>query len=371
MLPLVGDLAPPERRATALSLVVSGAILGMLIARLLAGIVTNFVSWRVVFWIGFAIQYLILILLYLFMPDYPATNPGSFNYLRILWSTVTIAFRNPVIIQACLVGFFTASTFTSYWTTLTFLLASPPYNYTPLVIGLFALIGIGSMCFGPTYSRYIIDKFTPLFSCILGLLVCLLGVTVGTYTGTFTVAGPIIQAFAVDLGLQATQISNRSAMFSVDAKARNRINTAYMVSVFFGQLMGTAAGNDLYSQYGWIGSGSGSVGFIGAALVICFLRGPHERGWVGWRGGWSIARDDLPKPRAADDVESNDATAVASEASARNSTSEKIKKEEEKEPQHETAQGEVSGDKREKDELATVPTDEATNRSHEHAVEKD
>jgi predicted MFS family arabinose efflux permease len=301
MLPLVGDLAPPERRATALSLVVSGAILGMLIARLISGIVTNYVSWRVVFWIAFGIQYLILILLYLFMPDYPATNPGSFNYLAILWSTITIAYRNPIIVQACLIGFFTAATFTSYWTTVTFLLAGPPYGYSPLVIGLFALVGIGSMCFGPTYSRYIIDRIAPLHSTILGLLVCLLGVAIGTYTGTFTVAGPIIQAFAVDLGLQSTQISNRSAIYSVNPKARNRINTIYMVSVFFGQLMGTAAGNNLYARSGWIGSGSGSVGFLGAALVIAALRGPRETGWVGWRGGWSWRRTPLPPPATEGD----------------------------------------------------------------------
>lgn len=44
MLPLVGDLAPPNRRATALSIVVSGLILGMLIARLLSGIVANYIG---------------------------------------------------------------------------------------------------------------------------------------------------------------------------------------------------------------------------------------------------------------------------------------------------------------------------------------
>ena len=153
MLPLVGDLAPPHRRATSLSIVTSGLLLGLLIARLLSGVVTNFTSWRTVYWLALGLQYFIFVLLWFTMPDYPSTNPGGLNYFRILWSILTISFASPVIVQSCLVGFFTSTTFTSYWTTLTFLLASPPYNYSSLVIGLFALIGIGSMSFGPPYSR--------------------------------------------------------------------------------------------------------------------------------------------------------------------------------------------------------------------------
>lgn len=199
MLPLVGDLAPANRRATALSIVVSGLLLGILIARLLAGVVTEYTSWRTIYWLAFALQSLILILLWFFLPDYPSTNPGGLNYFKMLWSIITMIFKHPVLVQACLVGLCTSSTFTSYWTTLTFLLSSPPYNFSPLYIGLFALIGIFAMCFGPPYSRLVIDKIVPLYSVIIGEFICITGIAVGTYTGTFTIAGPIIQAFMIDL----------------------------------------------------------------------------------------------------------------------------------------------------------------------------
>ncbi|KAI4130211.1 MAG: hypothetical protein LQ347_003469, partial [Umbilicaria vellea] len=279
MLPLVGDLAPPARRATALSIVVSGLMLGMLIARVLSGVVTEYTGWRNIYWLSFGLQYLILILLWLFMPDYPSTNPQGLNYFKMLWSIPTMVTHHPILVQACLVGFFTSSVFTSFWTTLTFLLSSPPYTYSTLTIGLFALIGIFAMCFGPLYSRLIIDRFVPLFSVILGLLICLAGALVGTYTGTVSVAGPILQAFAIDLGSQTSQIANRSNIYAIAPKARNRVNTAYMVSGFCGQLMGTAAGNHLYARGGWIRSGSASVGFLAAALCVCGARGPWEKGW--------------------------------------------------------------------------------------------
>lgn len=298
MLPLVGDMAPPHRRATSLSIVVSGMLLGMLTARLLAGIVAQYVGWRYIYWISFGLQYLILILLYLFMPDYPATNPGETiwkRYPSLLWDILKLAFRHPVIIQACLIGFFTSSCFTSYWTTLTFLLAGPIYGFNSVIIGLFALCGIGSMVWGPIFARTVMEKHEPLFSIIIGEIILLTGVAIGTYSGKHTIAGPIIQAICIDIGVQTSQIANRTAIYAVAPKARNRVNTAYMVSVFSGQLMGTAVGNSLYAHAGWYASGSASVAFVAFALFICLVRGPHEKGWVGWHGG-SKMRKELAKP---------------------------------------------------------------------------
>lgn len=204
MLPLVGDLAPANRRATAISVVVSGLLLGMLIARLLSGILTQYTSWRSIYWFSFGVQYLILILLFFFMPDYPSTNPGGLNYFSMLFSILKMLYKHPELVQACLIGFLVSSIFTSYWTTLTFLLSSPPYSYDSTKIGLFALVGICALLFGPFYSKAIIDRFVPLFSVILGLLYCIIGVAIGTFIGNFTVAGPIIQAFVTDLGLQVS-----------------------------------------------------------------------------------------------------------------------------------------------------------------------
>ncbi|TKA75464.1 hypothetical protein B0A55_04584 [Friedmanniomyces simplex] len=288
MLPLVGDLAPPNRRAAAMSIVVSGLMLGILLARLLSGIMTQYVSWRYVYWLSVALQYLIFIFLWLFMPDYPATNKGGMNYFKMLWSILPMVGKHPVLVQACLISFFTSATFTNFWTVLTFLLAGAPYRYDPVTIGLFALVGIASMVCGPIYARIVIDRFVPWFSVILGMGWCLIGISLGTYTGTFTVAGPIIQAFLGDFGMQTAQIANRSAIFAVEPKGRNRVNTAFMVSTFCGQLVGTSVGSHLFAKGGWIASGSYSMGSIGLALLITLARGPWEEGWVGWHGGLGI-----------------------------------------------------------------------------------
>jgi predicted MFS family arabinose efflux permease len=290
MLPLVGDLAPPARRASAMSIVVSGLTMGILVARVLSGIMTEYLNWRAIFWLSVALQYTVWFLLYLFMPDYPSSNPSGLNYFKMLWSMLVMLTKHAILVQACFITFFTAATFTNFWTTLTFLLSNDPYNYSTLVIGLFALIGIISMLIGPFHARIIIDRFVPIFSILLGMMYCLIGITLGTYTGTFTVAGPVIQAFLNDFGMQTCQIANRTALFAVEPKGRSRVNTVFMVATFCGQLVGTSVGSNLYDRGGWIASGSYSMGSIGAALVVCSLRGPWETRWFGWRGGWSIRK---------------------------------------------------------------------------------
>jgi hypothetical protein len=195
-----------------------------------------------------------------------------------------------VLTQAGLVSYCTSVSFTNFWTTLTFLLARPPYNYDSLTIGLFTLIGIAGIILAPVYARLLINPFVPLFSVIVGEMINITGIIIGTYTGTFTIAGPIIQAFGTDAGLLITQIANRSAIYAVEPKGRNRVNTAFMLMTFLGQLTGTAAGNRLYAKGGWIASGSLSVGFITFSFLVCAARGPFETRWLGWGGGWSIKK---------------------------------------------------------------------------------
>lgn len=350
MLPLVGDLAPMHRRATSISIVVSGLSLGMLIARLLSGVIANYTDWRNIYWFAFAAQYSIFILLFFFLPDYPSKNPGGLNYFKMMWSIVHMYLTEPLLVQACLINFIMSSIFTSFWTTMSFLLSSPPFDYDSLVIGLFALIGIFVICWGPVYSRLIIDRIQPLYSCLIGISIELTGVAIGTFIGTFTVAGPIIEAIVIDLGNQACNIANRTAINDINPKARNRVNvsnldprhveaqavcsalrlrararskkgsyltrdqTCYMIAAFTGQLTGTAVGNRLYALGGWRASGScnskscedshqdafytltirNTVAFLVFALIVCFVRGPREEGWIGWSGGWNPRKDRTP-----------------------------------------------------------------------------
>lgn len=148
------------------------------------------------------------------------------------------------------------------------------------------------MLCSPLYARLVTDRYVPHFSVLFGLCCSLIGVCLGTYLGLFNVSGPVLQALLMDFGNQTAQIANRSSIYAVEPKRRNGVNTAFMVATFCGQLIGTAAGNHIYAAAGWIGSGSASVGFISASILVIVARGPWEERWAGWRGGWSMRKKD-------------------------------------------------------------------------------
>jgi predicted MFS family arabinose efflux permease len=272
-----------------LSIIVSGLLLGMLVARLLSGVVAEFTSWRNIYWFSCGAQYLIGTTLFFFMPDYPSTNSGL-GYFKALWTILCFLVTEPLLVQASLIVYFLSAVFTSFWTTLTFLLASPPYEYSSLVIGLFALLGIVAIISVPLWGKFV-DRFVPLFSILIAEVVVLVTVVIGTFIGTFTVAGPIIAAVGIDVGIQVSQVANRTAIFAINPKARNRTNTAYMAFAFAGQLSGTAIGNRLYAQGGWHYSGglssklfplSPSLSLLDAIAnerVSCLCRRLHPGGF--------------------------------------------------------------------------------------------
>ncbi|KAI0382210.1 MFS general substrate transporter [Hypomontagnella monticulosa] len=305
MFPLAVQYAPQRHRATMISIVMSGLVFGILVARILSGIVAQYTSWRNVYWISFGLQLVIWIFLVFSMPDYPVLSPGT-SYPRILLKIVTLPFLKPELEHMSFISFLTMGMFTSFWTTLTFQL-SDVFHMSTLVIGLFALIGISPVFLNPIVSRFLISQMHTHGSLIIAHIITLAAICIGTFVGTFSIAGPVIWAFFGDLGMNMIIVASRVAIAHVDPKAQNAVNSVYMVHSFCGQLFGTAVGNSLYAQGGWTWSGAFNIAQMIAGLLLLVTKGPHEKHWIGWRGGW-----DLRKPKentqpisAPPDIEAN------------------------------------------------------------------
>ena len=112
--PLTADLAAPERRASALSILIAGVLLAMLYARTLAGLIAQFSSWRIVYYVASGLQAVNVIVLYFVMPDYPVKNKGL-SYWTILSSLLRYSVTEPQLIQACLVCMVSMACFTNFW----------------------------------------------------------------------------------------------------------------------------------------------------------------------------------------------------------------------------------------------------------------
>lgn len=234
------------------------------------------------------------------MPDYPSINPTPplrelvVRYPRILWSIVVLYAKHPVLVQACLLAFISFTSLTAFWTTLTFLLAGEPYGYGSAAIGLFGLIGAATLLLGPVFGRFVITPLrVPLYSVLVGNTLSLIGVVVGTFVGLHNVAGPVVEAVLLDAGLVVIFVANRLAIEGIEEGANNRVNTAFMIVMHLGQLVGTKAGNQVYEEYGgWVPAGLWAMGITLGGYVMVAIRGPNAKGWFGGLKSWKPVREE-------------------------------------------------------------------------------
>jgi predicted MFS family arabinose efflux permease len=288
LLPLVSELSTSRDRAFNLAIMSNGPTLGIFIGRVVSGLITDHSSWRNVYWLGLGLQVAVLSLLFIFMPEYGAINPITTKqlikaYPNILWSIITLYYKHPTLVQCGLLSFSTFFAVSSFWTTVTFLLSESPYHYNSSQIGLLGTIGLATLLAAPLVGKYLVQPLgEPLFSSIIGKTVSLIGVILGTFLGTRSVAGLIIQATLLDFGLIILQISNRVSLHPLEPQMRNRVNTAFVSVLYLGQLVGTKAGAVVYYQYGgWIPTGAVNIGVLTCGYVIVAGRGPNETGWLG------------------------------------------------------------------------------------------
>jgi predicted MFS family arabinose efflux permease len=86
------------------------------------------------------------------------------------------------------------------------------------------------------------------------------------YFSGHSIVGLVIGVILLDMGVQATHISNQSIIFALNPEARNRINTIYMVAYFIGGSAGTFFSTILWKNYQWNG-----VCAVGGALSVLTL----------------------------------------------------------------------------------------------------
>ncbi|KAF8959133.1 MFS DHA1 transporter [Flammula alnicola] len=298
LVPLAADLAHPDKRGFAYSIVLTGMVSGVLIARVLAGVVAQFTSWRVVYYMAIGAQYFIVLMCYFVIPDYPAKNK-SMTYWSILWSMIKYSVTEPLMVQIEIMSIATSACFSSYWVTLTFLLGGPPYNYSTLVIGLFGLVGLTGMAMGPLAGR-VIDKIAPWHGILLGTIILLVFQAVQTAAGGITIVAVVIACFGLDAIRQVQNVSMVTCVFSIEMAAASRLNALFVLAYYIGQLMGTSVGTKIFVDHGWRACAAFGMALYGFQIGILLLRGPHcqRRTWFGYEGGFSLKKDFVKGDRS-------------------------------------------------------------------------
>jgi predicted MFS family arabinose efflux permease len=96
------------------------------------------------------------------------------------------------------------------------------------------------------------------------------------YFSSHSMVGLIVGVIILDMGVQATHISNQSIIFALIPEARNRLNTVYMVSYFIGGASGTFLASLLWNSFEWTGVCAIGGGLAIIALVVHLFSHHHK-----------------------------------------------------------------------------------------------
>jgi predicted MFS family arabinose efflux permease len=246
ILPMAASMDTVNRGRT-VGIIFTGILVGILAARVFSGLIAGWLGWRYVYGISVVMVIGCMAMVQFTLPDVKAGFDGSYG--KLLGSSLQQLKRFPVLRRTALVGALMFGLFCSFWTTLTFHLSGAPFNYGPEVIGLFGFLAIAGAMLAPIFGK-LADKGNPAKSILLsGLMVLISIVLIKIFP--HSVPSFVISVLLLDVGVQATQVTNVATIYSLDATAHSRINTAYMTSYFIGGALGSFTGIQCWGIGGW------------------------------------------------------------------------------------------------------------------------
>ncbi|HDS9358504.1 TPA: MFS transporter [Enterobacter chengduensis] len=272
LVPLAATLASPDKRGKVVGTIMSGLLLGILLARTVAGLLASLGGWRTVYWVASALMAVMALALWRGLPKVKQEN--HLNYPQLLASVFSLFTQDKLLRTRALLGCLTFANFSILWTSMAFLLAAPPFNYSEAVIGLFGLAGAAG-ALGARPAGGLADKGKSHLTTSAGLILLLLSWAAIWY-GHISVLALIVGILVLDLTVQGVHITNQTVIYRVKPEARNRLTAGYMTSYFIGGAAGSLISASAWQHAGW--TGVCAIGAIVAALnLLVWWRGYHRQ----------------------------------------------------------------------------------------------
>lgn len=272
LVPLAATLAAPEKRGKVVGTIMSGLLLGILLARTVAGLLASLGGWRTVFWVATVLMILMALALWRGLPKIEQDN--HLNYPQLLGSIFSLFIGDRLLRTRALLGCLSFANFSILWTSMAFLLASPPFNFSDATIGLFGLVGAAG-ALGARPAGALADKGKAHLTTTGSLLLLLLSWG-AIWFGHSSVIALIVGILVLDLTVQGVHITNQTVIYHLKPEARNRLTAGYMTSYFIGGAAGSLISASAWQHAGWAGVClSGAI--VSALGLLVWWRGYHRQ----------------------------------------------------------------------------------------------
>src|SRR5947209_14365345 len=203
----------------------------------------------------------------------PDVRPhAGLRYAELMRSLWDLFVHLPKLRQVSFVAAMFFASFSAFWTTLVFLLQTPPYHYGAQAAGLFGLVGATGAAVAGIAGR-LSDRRSPRFVIAIALGVVMMSWVVFRVLG-FHLWALVIGVILLDVGVQGAQVANQSRVLALRPEARNRVNTVYMICYFTGGSVGSAVGTWTWTHWKWDGVCAAGGVLMLIAVVAFLARGP-------------------------------------------------------------------------------------------------
>ncbi|MEJ7768862.1 MAG: MFS transporter [Chitinophagaceae bacterium] len=246
ILPMAASMDTVNRGKN-VGVVFTGILIGVLAARVFSGYIAEWFGWRYVYGISAVMVLIAALVTKVSLPSIRPSFEG--NYMALLQSTIEQFKRFVLLRRTALLGALVFGAFCSFWTTLTFHLSNPPFDYQTDTIGLFGILAISGALMAPAFGK-LADKGNPAKSQVIAVCLLIAGVLL-IKIFPFSLTSFVIAVLLLDIGVQATQVTNVATIYALDASAHSRINTVYMTIYFIGGALGIFAGVVSWKLGGW------------------------------------------------------------------------------------------------------------------------
>ncbi|MHC5933529.1 MFS transporter [Nostoc sp.] len=225
----------------------TGILIGVLGARVFSGYIGEWLSWRYVYGFSAVMILIVIVLLKIYLPN--VENEFNGYYLELLKSTLYQLKRFSLLREASLIGGLLFGVFCSFWTTLTFHLAGTPFYFESDTIGMYGFVAIAGALMAPVFGK-LADQGNSQRSLTIAVSMVIVSLVIAKIASNSALA-IAVAVLLLDVGVQATQVTNVARIYTLDAQSNSRINTVYMTTYFIGGSVGTSIGLLCWNLGGW------------------------------------------------------------------------------------------------------------------------
>lgn len=267
ILPMAASIVTTDR-GKIVGLIFTGILAGVLAARVFSGFITDLLGWHYVYLISAA---MVAVSALLMQADFPSTTDRfQGNYYQLLHSAIYQFKRFAMLRSSALIGGLMFGTLSSFWTTLTFHLSEAPFNYKATTIGLFGILAAASALLVPLFGK-LADKGNVNRSLALTIAMVLISIII-QFLFPASLLVLCLSIILIDVGVQATQVTNIAVIYGLDSTANSRINTMYMTIYFLGGAGGAYTGVIFWNHFHWFGVLLQMTALTLMAMLIVWLR---------------------------------------------------------------------------------------------------